>query len=155
MFTVVIDTNILITASEDDLNAAHEVIDLVIASKVRAVASRQIVSENKLLLTRRVVKKAVKQELMRYFNFVRMVRADSHERIVEEDAEDDKFVHCARAAHAHYIITHDRHLLDMRSVEGINMVTPGEFIAAYRHVQDPEGKGEWATWIKQMFGNGQ
>jgi len=154
MLTVVIDTNILISASEDDFNDAREVIDLVTTGKVRAVATRQIIDENKLLLKKRVVKKAVKQDLMQYFNFVRLVRADSRERIVEEDEEDDKFIHCARAAHAHYLITYDRHLLDLGVFEGTHIVTPGDFIAAYRHAQDPEGKGEWAAWIKQMFGNG-
>ena len=152
MFTIVIDTNILITASEDDFNDAREVIDLVTTGKVRAIATRQIIDENKLLLKKRVVKKAVKQELANYFNYVRLIRATSRERIVEEDREDDKFVHCALAASADFIITQDRHLLDIEKTGETEIVTPADFLARLKRREDPDGKNEWADWVKQLLG---
>jgi len=45
-----------------------------------------------------------------------------------EDPEDDKFIRCASAAGAKYIISGDRHLLALKKFQKIKILSPSEFI---------------------------
>jgi len=47
---------------------------------------------------------------------------------VPGDPDDDKYVACAIEGKAEYIITGDHHLLDLENREGINIITPKEFL---------------------------
>lgn len=46
------------------------------------------------------------------------------------DADDDKFLECAVEADADYIVSGDDDLLDLGSHDGIDIVTPAEFVKA-------------------------
>lgn len=48
--------------------------------------------------------------------------------IIKEDPTDNKILACAVHAKADYVITGDRHLLDLRQYEDIGIVTPREFL---------------------------
>jgi putative PIN family toxin of toxin-antitoxin system len=45
------------------------------------------------------------------------------------DEDDRKFLHCAVAGRADFLISSDRDLLDLGEVAGIPIIRPGEFIA--------------------------
>ena len=49
-------------------------------------------------------------------------------KIVKDDPTDDKFIETALNGNADYIISQDRHLLDIKEFDGIKMVTPKEFL---------------------------
>jgi len=44
------------------------------------------------------------------------------------DPDDDKFLEVALAGGADYVVSGDRDLLDLGSYDGIDIVTPGEFL---------------------------
>jgi putative PIN family toxin of toxin-antitoxin system len=46
------------------------------------------------------------------------------------DPKDDKFLACAVEGNAHYLVSSDRYLLDMRSCRGVAIVSPGQFLLA-------------------------
>ena len=46
--------------------------------------------------------------------------------VVSADPDNDQVIAAAVAAHAELIVTGDRHLLDLRSHQGIRIVTPAE-----------------------------
>ena len=48
---------------------------------------------------------------------------------VEKDPDDDKFIECAAALNARYIITGDKALRDIEDYMGIKVVTLKEFLA--------------------------
>jgi putative PIN family toxin of toxin-antitoxin system len=48
------------------------------------------------------------------------------------DAKDDKFVACAVARHAAYLITEDLDLLDLKDVAGVRILQPHVFLAQNR-----------------------
>ena len=52
---------------------------------------------------------------------------------VSADADDDKFIECALAGSAHYIVSRDRHLLRLEKPFGIAMVDDRRFRAIFRH----------------------
>jgi putative PIN family toxin of toxin-antitoxin system len=49
-------------------------------------------------------------------------------KVVKDDPTDDKFIETALNGKADYIISQDRHLLDIKEFEGIKVVTPEEFL---------------------------
>lgn len=49
-------------------------------------------------------------------------------KVVKDDPTDDKFIETALNGKASYIVTQDRHLLDIREFEGVRIVTPEEFL---------------------------
>lgn len=44
------------------------------------------------------------------------------------DEDDRKYLHCAQFAAVDYLVTYDRDLLDLNSIDGVPIVTPGEFL---------------------------
>lgn len=49
-------------------------------------------------------------------------------RIIENDPDDNRILECAVEADADYIVSGDRHLLDLEKYEDIKIVTPAEFL---------------------------
>ncbi|MCK4401242.1 hypothetical protein KAW08_02915 [bacterium] len=48
--------------------------------------------------------------------------------IIKEDPSDDSFIHCAVQGNADYIISGDKHLLNLEEYQGIKIVKPADFI---------------------------
>lgn len=46
------------------------------------------------------------------------------------DPKDDKFLACAVEGQAHYLVSSDQDLLDMRSFRGVTILSPGPFLLA-------------------------
>jgi putative PIN family toxin of toxin-antitoxin system len=46
------------------------------------------------------------------------------------DPQDDKFLACALEGEAHYLVSSDRDLLDMRIYQHVAIVNPGQFLVA-------------------------
>jgi putative PIN family toxin of toxin-antitoxin system len=49
-------------------------------------------------------------------------------KIVADDPDDDKFIECAVALHAEYIVTGDKALLGVKKYMGIRILTPRQFL---------------------------
>ena len=48
--------------------------------------------------------------------------------IVENDPDDDKFIECAVSLKAEYVISGDKALLDVKNYQGVQIVSPREFL---------------------------
>lgn len=56
------------------------------------------------------------------------------------DAKDDKFLACAVEGKAHYIVSSDRDLLEMRHYQNVAIVNPGQFLLVLElHSMDAKG----------------
>lgn len=49
--------------------------------------------------------------------------------VVKDDPDDDKFIEAAVEGNAIYIVSQDRHLLDIKEYSGIKILHPHEFLA--------------------------
>lgn len=52
--------------------------------------------------------------------------------VIKRDSSDDMFLACASTANAQYIISGDKHLLDLKNVAGIPVVTPRQFLRRFK-----------------------
>jgi putative PIN family toxin of toxin-antitoxin system len=60
--------------------------------------------------------------------FATLVEVTDRRRVVLDDPDDDKYLDCARAAGASYVVSGDRHLLAVREHEGIRILSPRAFL---------------------------
>ena len=145
MLKVVIDTNLLIDGSTDFYHFANRIIDLVIAGQIEAYANAPSLRENVLLARKKIDDEGYLKKLQYFFDLV--YKVESSKRIhLSEDKDDDKFLESSMAARADYLITSDRHLLDLKKLGRTQIVRPDEFWARY----EDEGEG-WANWLRAFI----
>jgi putative PIN family toxin of toxin-antitoxin system len=68
--------------------------------------------------------------LYEYRRLGTLVEIEGLLHVVEADTDDDKFLECALVASAGWIVSRDKHLLDLKSYNGIQIVKPHEFLAS-------------------------
>ena len=126
---VVVDTNVFISSFFEGNPRA--VIDLWKTGRLTLCLSQDILDEYIEVLRRLGLDSAPElDELLKLF------AAGSHilftirtpEVRVVADPDDDRFIACAIALKATYIVTGDKALLDVRHYEGIEVVTPRAFL---------------------------
>ena len=60
--------------------------------------------------------------------FLTLVNPIKRIEIVKEDPEDNKIIECALESGAGYILSYDKHLLNLREFKGIKIIRPEEAI---------------------------
>jgi predicted nucleic acid-binding protein len=55
------------------------------------------------------------------------------------DDPDNRILECAVAGQADFIISGDKHLLNLKNFQGINIVTPADFLVAIEVGRHPAG----------------
>jgi putative PIN family toxin of toxin-antitoxin system len=142
---VVIDTNILINASEDDYNYGNRLINAVLEGKIRAFANRQTLKENRLIANRKVDDEEFHKKLEQYFDLVNPVEGKYIQ--VVEDEEDNKILASAIEAGVDYLVTSDWHLLKLGEYEGVKIITPQGFWAEF----ESESGAGWQDWLNKFI----
>ena len=80
----------------------------------------------KFKLTRTEIRGIIEQELLPY---VSPVKVKSTLHVITQDPSDDKFLELAQEGKADYILSGDKHLLDLKTFHGIKIITPNELFA--------------------------
>lgn len=80
----------------------------------------------KFKLTRTEIRGIIEQELLPY---VSPVKVKSTLHVITQDPSDDKFLDLAQEGKADYILSGDKHLLDLKTFHGIKIITPNELFA--------------------------
>jgi putative PIN family toxin of toxin-antitoxin system len=135
MIRVVLDTNIIISATILRKGHSAQVLDLWREEKIELAVSLPILEEMRKVLKRaRIIKQqSMAQQdvkaLIEGFRESGVLTAGRLDlEVVKEDPEDDKFIICAVEAGADYIVTGDTHLLKLKEYQGIRIVPPREFL---------------------------
>ena len=128
---VVVDTNVLVSALLFG-GKPGKLIPLWQRGTIRPLASKEIIDEYLRVLTYPKFKLAEEeinfllyQEILPYFE---VINVGSGPRIIKKDPEDDKFIRCALAGKAIWIISGDRHLLALKTYQKIKILTPSDFL---------------------------
>lgn len=127
---VVADSNVIISAIVFG-GVPEVIIKLVRTGQVELALSRFILEETAGVLTRPKFgwRQNDVQEALRSFPY-RLVAAGRRRLSVVPDPTDNRVLECAVAAKAHYLITGDRHLLDLERYFRTSVVTPRQFLDA-------------------------
>ena len=60
-----------------------------------------------------------------------LVKPEEKLDVIVSDESDNRYVECAVAGNAQYIVTGDEHLLALGEYEGIAILTPAAFVALH------------------------
>jgi len=128
---VVLDTNTLISALLFS-GTASRLAPLWQSRRITVLVSKEILQEYlrvlaypKFQLGDHEIRALVEEELLPFAETIRVRRRLA---VVRRDPEDDKFLECAVAGRAEYLVTGDRDLREFGSYRGITILTVGEFL---------------------------
>jgi uncharacterized protein len=115
---IVIDTNILIRAVSGR-SFSSKLFDALFNQQFTLCVSTEILLEYEEILTR--IYDAATAELviaaLLVLPNVNRIEIFYDLRLITADADDDKFVNCAFAANAHFIVTDDRHFKVLKEIK--------------------------------------
>jgi putative PIN family toxin of toxin-antitoxin system len=131
---VVLDTNVLVSALVFKGRLAI-LGELIAAKKITPCLSTATLDEFILVLHRPKFRRALIAAHVSVNEIVQALLAQSvmvsdRDNIeqIHSDPSDTKFLTCAVASKASYIVTGDKHLLSLKSVNHIPIVTPADFL---------------------------
>ncbi len=143
MVRVVLDTNIIVSATILKRGHSAQILDLWREGEIEVAISPSILKEIEEVLKRpRIVKQQwlKKEEVEALVERLRqscvLTPGRLALRVVEEDPADDKFIVCALEAEADYIVSGDIHLRNLGEYRGIKIVPPREFLEAIRRKEN-------------------
>jgi hypothetical protein len=129
---VVVDTNVFISSLLNTEGNPRKVIDLWRFEKITLCLSKKMLAEYFAVLGRFGMSEEPEgEELVQLFQKrYNQVFLTSVPTIlaISEDPTDNMFIECAVAADAKYIISGDRHLLNLKVFKGIRILPPTEFL---------------------------
>ena len=129
---VVIDTNIFISSFFNPNGNPKRVIDLWKNGKITICITEEILKEYvKVLAGLGFSNEPELEELLGLFkkkNNIIYIASTPKFNLIKDDPDDDKFIECAVAARAQYIISGDKHLLNLKTFQNITVISPSEFL---------------------------
>jgi len=130
MIRVVIDTNVVVSANLVDEGPSAAVLSLAIDKKIRMYVSAAVLAEYEEVLHRPRLKfapKRIEDSLADIRDAAELVQPTRNIEEIRRDEPDNRFLECADAAGAEYIITGNiKHF--PRVFENIQIVTPQQFL---------------------------
>jgi uncharacterized protein len=130
---VVVDTNVFVSSFFGGI--PRKIVDLWKKGQITLCLSRPIVEEYVEVLGRLGLQNEIElKELMGLFAQgpnILFSASTPRLKIVDQDPDDDKFIECAVALNATYVVSGDKSLLGVGAYMGISIVTPRQFIDAF------------------------
>lgn len=138
---ITVDTNVLVSGTFWS-GDSFRILDLVDKGEIELVLSDEILDEyydvvdrdeiidkimDKKLITSAIADKVISNSVL--------IEAKEKFYIVKEDPDDNEVINCAFAGKVNYIVSQDRHLLDLREFMRIKIVDPREFLSIFENSQ--------------------
>lgn len=129
---MVIDTNVFVSSLLNPAGTPGKIIDLWKAGRITLCLSREILDEYLEVIARfGISHDPAVADLLKVFegrcNQMYVARTAAL-FVIKDDPKDNRFIECAVAAGAHFIISGDRHLLKLKQFQEIKIMTPAAFI---------------------------
>ena len=138
MFNVTLDTNILVSAFISK-GKEYRILRLVKLGKIKLSLSLEILKEFKEVISRpkfgfsqEQINKATKELL----SISEILITSSKLEIVKEDPDDNKILECALDGKSDFIISGDRHLLDLKEYKNNKILISREFLIKYSEAKN-------------------
>jgi putative PIN family toxin of toxin-antitoxin system len=131
---VVLDTNVLVSALLFETTLS-KIIDLWQGGTIISVISkdtfqelRAVLAYPKFSLTPNEIRSILEQEIIPFFEVIEVIE---EVKGVCADPADDKFLACALAASADYLMSGDKALIDLKQYKSVKIIKPSEFLKLF------------------------
>lgn len=130
---VTFDTNVLLSATLWDGSVAQKLLFDLISQEIKIYSTSEILSEYQEVLRRDFdfSDEEVSKIMEKVFAFVTLVNSTMRVNIVKEDPDDNMIIECALESNSKYIITYDKHLLNIKEYQSIRIIRPEEARAIF------------------------
>ena len=139
MQNIVLDTNSLIM-SLSSKNDYRMIWKAFLVCEYMLCVTNEIIEEYLEVLARNINIRVAETIVYTILNRKNVLRLDPHFRfhLIEADQDDNKFVDCAIAANAKYIVTEDHHFNVLKKIEfpKLNVVNIDEFLKILQDIND-------------------
>ena len=129
---VVIDTNVFVSSLLNPAGTPGKIIDLWKMGRITLCLSREILDEYLEVIARfGISSDPAVADLLKIFEGrcnQMYIAQTAPLTVIKDDPKDNRFIECAVAAGAGFIISGDRHLLKLKQFREIKIVTPAAFI---------------------------
>ena len=125
---MVLDTNVFIAAYFNRKSASARIIDLCLENKHKLIFSPRLRKEVKLILKNVRAERGFHERIQSLFMNASKVKPIQKVFMVKEDPEDNKFLECVLEGKADYLITSDRHLLELGEFAQTKICKPTQFL---------------------------
>lgn len=124
-----IDTNVYISAIFWG-GKPRKVLELGRNGRISIFTSSEIQAEieTKLKTKFGIEEREIAQILLDYAMFTLPIKTLEKISVIDADPDDDKFIECAVAGKAGYIVSGDKHLLDLKNYRGIQIMKAAHFL---------------------------
>lgn len=133
---IVADTNLIISRTLSATGAAAEIMRRWQQGQFELLVSAPILGEYRRALAYERVRArhgldddALDTLVAGLAEYATLIEPQERLAVVEADPDDDKFIECALAGQASYVVTRDEHLLAIGAYQGIAILPPGDFLA--------------------------
>ena len=125
---VVIDTNVYILAIFWG-GKPRKVVNLGRTGDIIIFTSNEIEQDiaEKLINKFNLSKAETDQILIDFSTFTNNIKVTSKIKIIESDPDDNKFLECGVNAKVNFIISGDKHLINLKKYKTIQIVNPSDF----------------------------
>lgn len=133
MKKVVFDTNIYISALHFQGCIPRKILELADASAFRLLISKQIIAELRGVLRVKFKYELPKLDLMEelILSICEIVEPKSRINFIKADPDDDMILECTVEGKADFIVSGDRHLLEIKEYKGIKIIKARTFLEDY------------------------
>ena len=135
MIRFVADTNVIVSATIVQDGASNQVLQAWRRGKVELATSPMLIKElEEVLLRPRIQKyqRMAQQEILELLALLKQAGIQApgkqHVNVIVEDPDDNLVLGAALETYADYVVSGDRHLLDLGEYQGIKIVSPVEFL---------------------------
>jgi putative PIN family toxin of toxin-antitoxin system len=135
MKRVVLDTNIIVSSALG--GALETIMERWDQGKFTVVVTSDILKEYFQVLNRPQfrLKQDTKDKITRYlYQFSEFVVPEESIRFIEADPKDDKFLEAAISGQADFIVSGDKHLLNLKNFRSIPIITAREFLDQFESI---------------------
>ena len=138
MFNLTLDTNILVSAFISKGNE-YRILRLAKLEKIKLYISLEILEEFKEVISRSKFgfsQKQINKSIKQLLSISEILITSSKLEIVKEDPDDNKILECALDGKSDFIISGDRHLLDLKEYKNIKILTSRELLEKYNKAKN-------------------
>ena len=127
---VVLDTNILVSATQWDYSVSHKLLEKLIRNNAEIFSTAEILEEFAGILRRDFLNSEQEANSMveKVIKFLTLVTPSKKVQVIKEDSADNKILECAMESEAEFIISYDKHLLKLGEYQGIKIMKPEDVI---------------------------
>jgi len=131
LVTVVADTNVIVSALFWGGNES-KIVHLVEEGKIKLLTSVALLDElKKVLMYERfgLNEKEIDDNVKYILTISKIISPKRRLRVIREDPADNRVLECALAGKAAYIVSGDKHLLQLKKFEKAKILRPKEFLS--------------------------